>query len=99
MTVKPYLYGGIIARLLSVPCLVSAVSGLGSLFIYQDIKSKIIRFLLYPIYTLAFNHFNQTVILQNQEDANLLTEWGVLNRNKVQILKGSGVELENFRNF
>lgn len=99
VTVKPYLYGGIIARLLSVPCLVSAVSGLGSLFIYQDIKSKIIRFLLYPIYTLAFNHFNQTVILQNQEDANLLTEWGVLNRNKVQILKGSGVELENFRNF
>ncbi len=99
VTIKPYLYGGIIARLLSVPALVSAVSGLGSLFIYKDIKSKIIRFLLYPIYALAFNHFNQTVILQNQEDTNVLTEWGVLNRNKVQILKGSGIELDNFKNF
>ncbi len=99
VTIKPYLYGGIIARLLSVPALVSAVSGLGSLFIYKDIKSKIIRFLLYPIYALAFNHFNQTVIIQNQEDLNVLTEWGVLNRNKVRILKGSGIELDNFKNF
>ena len=96
VTIKPYLYGGIIARLTSIPALVSAVSGLGTLFIHQDLKSKILKFLLYPIYCLAFNHSNQIVILQNQEDANMLTKWGVLDFNKAQILKGSGIKLENF---
>lgn len=98
VTIKPYLYGGIIARLTSIPTLVSAVSGLGTLFIHQDLKNKILKFLLYPIYRLAFNHFNQIVILHNQEDANMLTKWGVLNYNKVRLLKGSGIKLDNFNN-
>lgn len=99
VTIKPYLYGGIIARLASVPALVSAVSGLGTLFIHQDLKIKILKLLLYPFYCLAFNHFNQIVILQNQEDADVLTKWGVLNVNKVRLLKGSGIKLDNYKNF
>ena len=47
ITIKPYLYGGIISRLIGVPALVSAVSGLGTLFISNDIISKFLRLLLY----------------------------------------------------
>ena len=83
VTIKPYLYGGIISRLISVPCLVTAVSGLGTLFIGNE---------------FAFNHFNQKIIVQNKDDLRLLVEWGVLNPGKVQLLKGSGVKLENFTN-
>ena len=96
VTIKPYLYGGIISRLISVPCLVTAVSGLGTLFIGNDLKNKLLRFFLYPIYKFAFNHFNQKIIVQNKDDLRLLVEWGVLNPGKVQLLKGSGVKLENF---
>lgn len=99
VTIKPYLYGGIIARLIGTPCLVSAISGLGTIFIHKDLKSKFLRILLYPIYRLSFNHFNQTVIVQNKEDANLLVRWGVLRSDKIKLLKGSGVQLENFKNF
>ena len=66
VTIKPYLYGGIISRLTGVQALVSAVSGLGTLFISNDLKSKVLRFLLYPIYKFAFNHFNQKIIIQNK---------------------------------
>ena len=38
VTIKPYLYGGIISRFISVPCLVSAVSGLGTLFISNSLN-------------------------------------------------------------
>ena len=96
VTIKPYLYGGIISRLTSVPCLVSAVSGLGSLFIREDLKSRFLRLLIYPIYRLAFNHSNQKVIFQNSDDLKLLKNWGVLNSIKVKIIRGSGVKLENF---
>ncbi len=98
VTIKPYLYGGIISRLISVPCLVSAVSGLGTLFISDDFKSKFLRLLLYPIYKFAFNHFNQKIIVQNKDDFRLLEEWGVLNPKKVKLLRGSGIKLENFVN-
>ncbi|MDC3174354.1 glycosyltransferase family 4 protein [Candidatus Pelagibacter sp.] len=99
VTIKPYLYGGIISRIVNVPCLVSAVSGLGSLFISNDLKSRFLRLLLYPFYKLAFNHKNQKIIVQNQDDLDTLKKWGVLNALNVKLLKGSGVELANFKNF
>lgn len=98
VTIKPYLYGGIISRLTGVPCLVTAVSGLGSLFVKQNLKNKFLRLLLYPIYKLAFNHFNQKIILHNKDDLKILKDWGVLNLLNVLILKGSGVDLEKFTN-
>lgn len=98
VTIKPYLYGGIISRLTSVPSVVSAVTGLGSLFISKDFKMRFLRFLLHPIYKLTFNHFNQIVIMQNQDDQKELVDWGVVNITKIKLLKGSGVKLEDFKN-
>lgn len=98
ITVKPYLYGGIISRFIGLPSLVSAVSGLGSLFVHENFKSKIIRLLLFPLFKLAFSHSNQKVIIQNTDDEKLLTQWGVLNPNKVILIKGSGVKINKFNN-
>jgi glycosyltransferase involved in cell wall biosynthesis len=98
VTIKPYLYGGFISRLLRVPCLVSAVSGLGTLFVHNNLRSKFLRLLIYPIYHLAFNHLNQKIIVQNEDDSKVLVKWGVLNSFKVELIKGSGVNLKNFTN-
>ncbi len=98
ITIKPYLYGGIISRIVNVPCVVSAISGLGSLFIQQDIISRCLRGFLYPIYRLAFNHSNQKIIIQNEEDGKVLKRWGVLDPIKIKLLKGSGVNLRYFKN-
>ncbi len=99
VTIKPYLYGGIISRFIGIPSLVSAVSGLGTLFISENLKTKILRVILYPIYKFAFNHKNQKIIVQNEDDLKTLVDWGVLKSSKVKLLKGSGVKLQNFTNF
>ena len=96
VTIKPYLYGGIVSYLANVPAVISAVSGLGTLFINSDFKSRLLRFLLYPIFKLAFKHNNQKVILQNEDDKKKLVNWGVLNPSKVKLLRGSGVKIKNF---
>lgn len=96
ITIKPYLYGGIVARILNVPSVVSAVAGLGSLFIKNSFKNKLIKFLLLPIYKFAFGHPNQTIIVQNKDDARLLINLGVLNIKKTSLIKGSGVDLTKF---
>jgi len=96
VTIKPYLYGGVISRILNVPCVVSAVAGLGSVFIQQNLKSKFLRILLYPLYIFAFGHPNQYIILQNKDDKKFLLKWGVIKPNKICLIPGSGVKLENF---
>lgn len=96
VTIKPYLYGGLIARLAGVPGVVSAVAGLGSLFNRMDRRSQLFRALLYPIYRLAFGHPNQSVIVQNRDDASVLVNWGVLDPLKIKLLRGSGVDLTAF---
>ena len=98
ITIKPYLYGGIISRLMGIPSLVSAVSGLGTLFTTKNFKSIFIRLLLYPIYKLTFNHSNQKIIVQNNDDLRILVKWGVLNPLKTKLIKGSGVKLQDFKN-
>jgi glycosyltransferase involved in cell wall biosynthesis len=99
VAIKPYLYGGLIARLVRVPGVVSAVAGLGSVFIGENLRDRLFRAFLYPLYRLAFGHPNQIVVVQNQEDANFLVNWGVVNRKKIRLLRGSGVDLAAFTRF
>lgn len=99
VTIKPYLYGGIIARMIGVKGVVSSVSGLGTLFIDKKPHIKFILAILYPIYKYAFNHPNQIVIFQNKDDLNEFTKKKISKFSKAIIISGSGVDLKNFVNF
>ncbi|WP_100637676.1 glycosyltransferase family 4 protein [Marinomonas sp. ef1] len=96
VTIKPYLYGGIAARLAGVTAVVSAVAGLGILFSGQGFKNKILRSILYPLYRMAFTHKNQVAIFQNPNDRDLLVDWGVLKREKATLIRGAGVDLKHY---
>ena len=62
VTLKPYLYGGLAARIASVPNVVSAVAGLGSLFADEGVFPRVILYILKPILKFAFGHSNQIVL-------------------------------------
>lgn len=94
VTIKPYLYGGIAARIAKVPCTVSAVAGLGILFSSNDFKYRLLRAFLYPLYRIALGHENQKVIFQNKDDRNALVSWGVVSEDKPIMIRGSGVDLQ-----
>ena len=96
ITIKPYIYGGIAARISKVPSVVSAVAGLGILFSSEELKYRFLRLLLFPLFKLAFGHKNQFVIFQNWSDSDALIKWGIIDQSKVKIIRGSGVDLKNF---
>jgi len=96
ITIKPYLYGGIVARLAKVPAVVSAVAGLGILFSSSEPKYRLIRLSIYPLFKLAFGHKNQVVIFQNSTDQHILVNWKVLHMHKARIIRGSGVKLSSY---
>ena len=97
VTIKPYLYGGIVAKITRVPAVVSAVSGLGFVAMSSGTRRKFLRAMLYPLYKFAFNHKNQIVIFQNSDDAKFLVSWGVVNSSKIRLISGSGVDLDVYQ--
>lgn len=96
---KGVLYGGIAARLAGVSSLVLAVSGMGYAFT-QGIRSSIPRRIIGFVYKFfarfAFGHRNIRVIVQNQDDLNGIVTSGLVKRENVALIPGSGVDLSDF---
>lgn len=93
VTIKPVLYGGTIARMLKVPSVVIAISGLGFVFLTSGAKAMTVRGMVAAVYRFVFGNRRLRVIVQNADDCEILVETTGLQRNKVVLIRGSGVDL------
>lgn len=96
VTIKPVLLGGIAARLARVPAVVAAVSGLGFVFISHGAKAMFRRWLVGIVYSVALGQRNLKVIFQNIDDKIAIGKLACLQDSKVEIIRGSGVDLAKF---
>lgn len=94
---KAGLYGGLVSRLLRVPCLVVAISGMGFLFTghMSGLKGMLKR-LYSALLAWVCGHPNVTVIVQNQDDKQTLLQSGTARPSDVILIPGSGVNLSNY---
>ncbi len=90
-TIKPNIYGTLAARLAGVPS-INNVSGLGTVFIVQNLVSKVAL----ALYRFAFQ-FPATVFFQNPDDRDLFLQHGLLRPAITGLLPGSGVDTDRFR--
>ncbi|HEY9271825.1 MULTISPECIES: glycosyltransferase family 4 protein [Achromobacter] len=97
VTIKPVLYGGIAARLTRVPGMVAAISGLGFVFLSNSLKMKLVRAVVARLYRLALGHPNSRVIFQNASDRDLLKSLGAVRDAQVVMIRGAGVDLDEYR--
>ena len=93
ITAKPIIYGGLISRFSQIPS-VYAISGLGHVFIGNNLRVRILRALVVAGYKLAINHRRSYAIFQNPNDLKTLDKYGIIRRATVTIIPGSGVDLE-----
>ncbi len=97
VALKPVLYGTIAARLAGVPRIVNALAGLGHIF--ADVGRS--KRMLSSVVTIAFrwllNWGKGRVIVQNPDDFRRLVSLGALNAKEGVLIRGSGVDLEQFR--
>jgi len=96
ITIKPVIYGGIIARITGVNNVVSAVSGLGTVFVGHNLFSRFRKFIIVSLYKSAFKSKNLAVIFQNPDDRDTLLTTGALNSSQVRMIRGSGVDLQDY---
>ncbi len=97
VTIKPVIYGSLVARLLPGSSVVNAVSGLGTVFIAEGTWNRLRRFAVKGIYRLAFARARHRAIFQNLDDLRAFAEAGILKNGDGVIIKGSGVDPERFR--
>jgi glycosyltransferase involved in cell wall biosynthesis len=96
VTIKPVLYGSLMARLTGVPGVVNAVSGLGYVFISRGFRAILLRSVVRAAYRLALHHGNSRVIFQNRDDPGFFAQKHLIDAERAVVIKGSGVELDRF---
>lgn len=96
ITIKPSLYGGLVARLVGVPAVICAITGLGDAFIASGPAAFILRRLVLLGYRLALAHPNARVIVQNPDDGEMLRSARAAKSESLVLIYGSGVALDQF---
>lgn len=94
VTIKPVLLGGIAARMARVPAVVAAISGLGFVFLDRGWISRSRQRVVSTLYRIALGHRNLKVIFQNKDDRDALKRLADLQEGQVEMIRGSGVDLD-----
>ncbi|MHB1566958.1 MAG: glycosyltransferase family 4 protein [Acidiferrobacter sp.] len=96
VTIKPVLYGGIAARAAGIPAVVSAITGLGEVFVARGLGAKIRRYLVTRGYRVALRHPRGFVIFQNPDDRARFVDQRLVAVEHSVLIRGSGVDMELF---
>ncbi len=92
---KNILWGGLAAKLARIHGVVNAVSGLGTIFSGDKLGMTAKGIL--AIMQFSNKRKRVKVIFQNQEDKSLFLRYGVVAESQVEFIKGSGVDLNDFK--
>ena len=96
-TIKPAIYAGIAGRLAGVKGRISAVAGLGFVFISDSLKARLLRPVVRGLAWLAFGGPRARLIVQNPDDHAAFVDRGLVHPAKVHTIPGSGVDLTRFQ--
>ena len=92
---KTVIYGGIAARKEGNIETYPLIAGVGSVFLAKGLKAKIIRTILKMEYKAAFKKARK-IFFQNPDDVEVFVKHGLLEKEKIVMIHGSGVNLEKF---
>lgn len=98
---KGIVFGGLAARLLRVPGVVFAISGMGYAFTDQGRRSlgrALIAKVIRVVFGFTLGHPNKKVIVQNKDDQLQFSNLKSVQYDDIVLIRGSGVNLERITN-
>ncbi len=96
VALKPVVLGSIAARFANRPGVVNALGGLGYVFASTSPKASALRPVVVALLRVAFGSERSRLIVQNEDDAALLTGRKVIPRARVRLIRGAGVDPGDF---
>ncbi|WAW09112.1 glycosyltransferase family 4 protein [Oxalobacter vibrioformis] len=97
ITLKPTLYGSVIARMNKVPAVVATITGTRKIRLApgsekENLRQKYIRLL----YGYGFKHPNLRVTFQNKDDRDMFLDMALINKRQIALIRGTGVNMQQF---
>jgi len=89
-TIKPNIYGSVAAKMLNIP-VISSITGLGTVFLHDNVSSKIAKLL----YKIALK-IPKKVFFENPYDENVFLDQGFVEREKVVLIPGAGINTDEY---
>jgi len=96
VSIKPVLYGGIASKVSSVKAVISAISGLGYVFIGEGRKPQVLRQIVKPLMRVALSGENTHMIFQNPDDQARFIQMSMIQQKRTALILGSGVDMDVF---
>lgn len=93
---KTVIYGGIAANRLGIREVYPLIAGIGSVFLKEDWKTKLVRKVMVLEYRLGMRK-SPTVFFQNRDDEQVFRDNHIIQKQKTVLLHGSGVNLNRFQ--
>ena len=97
ISLKPVLTGSVAAWIAGVPHIVNAYTGLGYIFISRSFTSRILSIFFSSMLSLLLQRERYYSIVQNQDDKKDLLQLGLVNEDRLKLIRGSGVDTDNFQ--
>ncbi len=96
ITIKPVLYGGLVARLLRLRRVIFFITGLGHVFIAQGARAHALRRLVMLAYRMILSYRRGLTIFENKDDRALFIDANLVQPEQTVLISGCGVESEVF---
>lgn len=95
ITLKPVIYGSLIAKVVRIKGVLNAVSGLG--YVFTDGRDSFAKKTIARMLRFGLSRKNVSIIFQNKDDYRELKSLGIISAgNDINFIKGSGVNLTEF---
>lgn len=95
-TVKAVLYGSLAARLAHIPAVVNSITGLGYLFVSQDLRARLLRGPVKWLYRWGVRRPNSSFIFENQSDRDFFLRHKLAGESNSWLIRSVGVDIERY---
>lgn len=95
---KTIIYGAMAAYLVQIDDVYPLIAGIGSTFLSNTLKARVLRRVLTIEYTIAFKKCH-TLFFQNVDDVRVFRDLGIIKNQNAVLLHGSGVNIEKYSVF
>jgi len=96
VALKPILYTSISSKLLGLRSRVFSIAGLGFIFSSKKILARILRPFVVLSFIVALTGRKTRLIVQNRDDMKELLKFRIINREKIYLIKGAGVNTRTY---
>jgi glycosyltransferase involved in cell wall biosynthesis len=95
-TIKPVIYGSMVARMAGINNVVNSITGRGYVFLGKDTKAHSLKRIISPLYRFALNNSNYAVIFENSIDQQYFIENDFVPAKRTWLIGGVGVDVKKF---